>query len=100
MSLTLKTKDELVAETDLFLTQDYHLNGKVVIVTGDDYRAAVLLARKGDAIDMKTIKRLGLTTESKVEKTIKVAPKEAPKVLSAEQIEGRATRPEAPAATR
>lgn len=89
---------ELVADADIFLTVDYGLSGKVVLVTGDDYRAAVLLARKGDPIPQKTIKNLGLTETSKVEKTLKEPPK--PKVVSPDEIASRATRPDQPDATR
>lgn len=99
MSLKIRQNQELIADIDLFLTADFASSGKAVFVTGDDYRAAILIARKGDAIDAKLAKQLGLTPDTVIEKTIRQAPLVAPTV-STEDISSRETRPEKPTAKR
>lgn len=88
-------RDELIADVDLYLTSDYVQTGKVIIVSGDDSRAAFLLARKGDAIPQKTAKRLGITEDLKVAEI-----QRAPRTIAPEDIATRSKRPEKPTDTR
>lgn len=99
MSLSLRNNQELVADADLFLTEEFAKSGKAVFVTADDYRAAILVARKGDLIGAKLAKQIGLTENSVVEKTVREAPKPA-KTISNEDISSRSTRPEKPSEKR
>lgn len=70
------TSVDYIAEVDLFLTRD----GKLC---GDKDTPAILLARKGSVIPLREVQRLGLAKET---------PK--PQVVSPEEVETRATRPE------
>lgn len=90
---------DLVATEDLFLTADYTRNGDKTIVTGKDYRAAILLARKGDSIPATVWKQLGGDlSKLKVAETLEAPP--GAKTVAPEQIASRTTRPEKPAAER
>lgn len=90
------TFEDYIAQIDLFLTNDGS-DGKGCEIVGEgDYRARFLLARKGSSIPAKLAKRLGIDENFKLQPV----QTEPPKTAAPEEIKGRSTRPEKPAAER
>jgi hypothetical protein len=91
---------EFVATEDLFLTANFPVTGEKTIVSAKDWRAGILLARKGTSIPERLAKQLGITETLDIAPTQLEPPKAAEKTVAPEEIESRETRPEKPAARR